>query len=172
MVGRKGSLARTVHESNQLRVKELSDLALSRHQSGMTVGVAGLSYKLNTDVTECSFGLDLVRTLLSRGASVAVYDPLVYATSKPVLAGQPAYCDSLQRCVDQSDIMVIANALPGLDEIRWPVKRPLTIVDCWRCLDPQSLPGSVTWLAVGRGDRACLPERFLTELQSLAVEQI
>ncbi|MBI2822292.1 MAG: UDP-glucose/GDP-mannose dehydrogenase family protein [Acidobacteria bacterium] len=169
-VGRKASLARAVHEANQLRLKELLELVVSHYSQGMTLGVAGLSYKLNTDVTECSFGLGLVRALLEKGASVAVYDPHVYAKTKPALGGTPVYCDTLQQCVDLADVMVVANALPELQQVRWPRKNPFVIIDCWRALTSESLPREIEYVGVGRGDHARLPEQFLTELHQLILE--
>ncbi|MBI3939300.1 MAG: UDP-glucose/GDP-mannose dehydrogenase family protein [Acidobacteria bacterium] len=169
-VGRKASLARTVHESNQLRARELVDLALSRYQPGMTVGVAGLSYKLHTDVTECSFGLGLARSLLERNVPVFVYDPSVYAKSMPSLSGSVTYCDSLQQCVGSANVLVVTNELPELRSLRWPQKNPFIVVDCWRWLDQGSLPEGTVYLAVGRGDGARLSQEFLDELRLLVGE--
>ena len=134
------------------------DWALHRLQTlldpleGATVAILGLTYKPGTDTLRRSAAVELAVKLLTAGAHVRCYDPVVRQLP-PELAGA-TWCATLEEAVDGADAAVVATEWPQIQAADW---RDLTarmrrclVVDANRFLDlPREQIPCVEYCAVG-----------------------
>lgn len=108
------------------------------------IGILGLTYKLDTNITEEAAGRLLANELNRRGLTVFEYDPAV-----PVLG------TSAERLVEQSDVIVVTLPHP---EFALPVEhwRGKTVIDCWRSLGHLANQEGITYIPLGVGP--CHPQ--------------
>ena len=66
------------------------------------------------------------------------------------------YVDAAEDCLAVADIVVVTTREPKFKAAveGYSAKRPLTVVDCWRNIDPSKLPKQVRYVTVGQGARA------------------
>ena len=82
------------------------------------------------------------------------YDPLARDAARNELKDKALVLDSVKACLDQADVVVIANADPEFARLTsedFPQRSPpVQVIDCWRLLRPQ-LEGSanVRYRAIG-----------------------
>ncbi len=154
-IGAGSALARATDEVNRRQVARVAELVLRERGAGQAVGILGLSYKPDTNVVEESQGIMLAREFLGRGVPVVLHDPAALENARRVLGDKPAYAGSLADCLDRSGILVLMTPWGEYRELaRLLAGRkggPLTIVDCWRIVNPAELGPDVTYRAVGRG---------------------
>lgn len=153
-VGAPADLPEATDRANRDGIARLCDLVLRHAAPGDTVAVLGLAYKPGTDVVEESPGVGLCRLLAAAGRRVVAYDPAVRAVDGVAVAG------SLAACVADAGVAVVTAPWPELAELpqalaaaagaRGAAAGPHTVVDCWRLLDPASLPGR-RYVALGVG---------------------
>ncbi len=135
-VGTSADLAETTDRMN----RSLAERAIERLKQDIapaaSVGVLGLSYKPASVVTEESQGIYLAKALSKGGWRVLGYDPLANASARLELQYHALVIDSLEECVHQSDVIIIANPDPAfktiITSIRSSNKR---VIDFWRLLD-------------------------------------
>ncbi len=152
-VGAQPILAEATHLTNLGQVSRLANIVQAHLPEGGTVGILGLAYKPGTPVAEESPGVNLAERLLKIGKRVVVYDPQAGETAGSILDGGVAFAASASDCVSQSDVVVITTPWPEFSSggLFGFESRDLVVVDCWRILHPEELPGSVTYLAIGNG---------------------
>jgi UDPglucose 6-dehydrogenase len=119
-----------------------------------TVAVLGLAYKPQSHVIERSQGLEAALAIAASGIRVVCYDPLARDNARNELKDKALVLENLQACLNQADIVVIANPDPdfsGLTAADFPQRSPpVQVIDCWRLLRAQ-LEGSarVRYRAIG-----------------------
>ena len=125
---------------------------------GRTVAVLGLAYKPLSHVIEESQAMLLVRAFIDRGARVLAYDPLAREAANAELGGRALVLDSIEDCVAQADIVVIATPDPEFRRLTPSHFRrdglPVVVIDFWRAL-ATALRGAdnIDYMAYGCGDQ-------------------
>ena len=119
-----------------------------------TVAVLGLAYKPQSHVIERSQGLEAALAIAESGIRVVCYDPLARDAARNELKDKALVLDSVKACLDQADVVVIANADPEFASLTFedfPQRSPpVQVIDCWRLLRPR-LDGcaNVRYRAIG-----------------------
>ena len=119
------------------------------------IGILGLSYKAGTPVIEQSQGVDVAKTLVSRGFDVTVYDPQALENARKMLGESVHYAASTQELVDAVDFVVVATNWPEFSiiesmEIQHHTNHPKYVLDCWRQLKNVQDNGlHILWLGAG-----------------------
>lgn len=125
----------------------------------LTVAVLGLTFKADTDDVRESPALHLVRELVSRGASLRVFDPQGMDAARRELGEAVAYAPDEYAAAAGADIAVIATewkqfgslSLPRLHEA---LGQPI-VVDLRNMWDPAEMAGAgFRYFAIGQPDPA------------------
>lgn len=154
-LGARPDLAEATDAINNYQTERLIGVVMGNLAIGGTVGVLGLSYKPDTGVIEESPGIELAKKLAAEGYKVTVYDPQALGSAAAVLRDAVKPARSLEECVRQADLLVIATAWREFREL--PVtglsrlEGKLPIIDCWRVLDPQRYGTLAKLIYLGRG---------------------
>ncbi len=153
-VGAGADIAVTTEAVNCAPVRRLVEHVGVAARPESTVAVLGLAYKPQTHVIERSQGLEAALAIAAAGIRVVCYDPLAREAARYELKDKALVLDSIKACLDQADIVVIANADPEFARLRSedfpPRCPPVQVIDCWRLLRAQ-LEGSahVRYRAIG-----------------------
>ena len=152
-------LAEATDQMNRRQVPRLAEMVLSRLPERGIAGILGLSYKPDTDVIEESQGIGLATELYSRGAQVVVYDPAAMENANRVLGGRVTFAGSAAECVRASDVLAIVTPWPEFQKISAADLKSgdVTIIDCWRVLDPACFPVEYRKLGVNQASRPRKP---------------
>jgi UDPglucose 6-dehydrogenase len=147
-VGVKAELPITVHRANlsQVRrvIKIIEQLKLNHNKK---IGILGLSYKPDTPIVEESQSIMLARELSSKGYVVHVYDPLALEEAKKVLGNTAIYEKTLDTCIKNVDVVVLATPWKSFSIINTEGK---IIIDCWRLLkDCEELKKNNQYIPLG-----------------------
>jgi UDP-glucose 6-dehydrogenase len=117
-----------------------------------TVAILGLAYRSGTDVLDESPGIALAEALRGDGTDVVAYDPLV-GEAAVRLATDVKTAKSLEHCVENADVVVIAMPWPALvgELPRLIAASPsvTTVIDAWRSIEPSTLPDGCGYVALG-----------------------
>jgi UDPglucose 6-dehydrogenase len=110
---------------------------------GQRIGILGLSYKPNTDDLREAPSIEIIRTLLRKGAVVQVYDPVAMANAKRVLDGGVVYATNAYgaaRKVDGLAVLTEWNQFRSIDlkRLKLGMSRPV-IVDGRNIWDPAKM---------------------------------
>jgi UDPglucose 6-dehydrogenase len=156
-VGTNADLARATDATNRHQLSRLVRLAHAHlTPTANRVGVLGLAYKPDTDVTDDSPGLMLANRLATEGGgvTVTVYDPAANHSAGARLDRSIAVAPSTAACLDASDVVIVTVPWPEFRGIPQLLasrqRRRLVILDCWRLLDRTSLDGRAQLVHVGR----------------------
>src|SRR6185295_2399553 len=100
--------------------------------------IAGLAYKPDTNVVEDSQGMAVARYLLSKGASLVVFDPMAMENARPHLFGNVTFAVSFAQCLNQADVLAITTPWRefehiSIEDLSCSNRQP-TVIDCWRSL--------------------------------------
>ncbi len=147
-------LAEATDAVNKSRTRVVLDGLLPNAGRDDTIAVLGLAYKPNTPVVEESPGIHLVQQLLERGFKVVVYDPLAMDNARAVLGDSIRYAASVPDCLTAVSSCVIATPCAEFKSVEQHAADSMTVVDCWRFLDPSRLAAGVKYVAVGRSMEA------------------
>jgi len=131
-LGLPDSLPRATQVVNESHSEFISDQISTQISEGMTVGIAGLSYKTGTTVTEESPGLALASALSNRSFRVAVWDD---EGALPSSDSTNSYlvCHSAEDLISKSDFVVVTRPLNDLPTFAFQIKdsnKPF--IDLWR----------------------------------------
>ncbi len=158
-LGRQLGVPATIAEStdalNRAQVTRIVKLVKATLPPGGKVGILGLAYKTQTDVTEESQGVELARQLSSDGVPVVVYDPMAMESARRVLKGSVRFASSVTDCAKEADALVLVtpwDEFKGLQpkDLAREGSRP-TLLDCWRMLDPAKFADVADYVALGVG---------------------
>jgi UDPglucose 6-dehydrogenase len=144
----KAELPITVHRANLLQVRRvikiIEQLKLNHNKK---IGILGLSYKPDTPIVEESQSIMLARELSSKGYVVHVYDPLALEEAKKVLGNTAIYEKTLDTCIKNVDVVVLATPWKSFSIINTEGK---IIIDCWRLLkDREELKKNNQYIPLG-----------------------
>jgi UDPglucose 6-dehydrogenase len=84
---------------------------------GKTVAIWGLAFKPNTDDIREAPALDIIYSLLKRGANVRCYDPEAMPNVQRVLGDTVEFCEKMYGALEGADFLVVATEWP---EFRTP----------------------------------------------------
>ena len=146
-------LAKSTDNVNKMQTRHLTECVLdyvSQANSG-AVGVFGLAYKPNPPVIEESPSIKLVEQLLANEVEVVVYDPLAMDSTRAYFGDKIRYASSAKDCFAVASVCVIATQADEFKSIdaSYFDGVPLTIIDCWRMLDPGKLGPNVMYVPFG-----------------------
>jgi UDPglucose 6-dehydrogenase len=153
-VGANTEIAVTTDAANRAPVRRLVEQIRAAVLPGGTVAVLGLAYKPQSHVIERSQGLEAALAIAGHGIRVVCYDPLAREAARNDLKDKALVLDSAKACLNQADVVVIANADPEFARLTsedFPQRSPpIQVIDCWRLLRRQ-LEGSanVHYRAIG-----------------------
>ncbi len=107
--------------------------------AGKEVGVLGLAFKPHTNSVAASSSVDIVKRLLSRGATVRAYDPVAIPEARLELDGTVRYCETPYDVAQGADALVLSTGWPefralDFEKIKRLVRQPI-IVDTKNLLD-------------------------------------
>ncbi|HCI78346.1 MAG TPA: hypothetical protein DHW02_01495 [Ktedonobacter sp.] len=124
------------HDQRRLVVSKLT--AILGSLRGMTIGVLGLAFKPNTDDMREAPAIDIIRWVMSQGATVRVYDPVAMETGRTALEREGirlsdiTFCQNAYEVAEGTDALVIVtewNEFKSLNmlQIRASMRRPVLI---------------------------------------------
>ncbi|MBV9713307.1 MAG: UDP-glucose/GDP-mannose dehydrogenase family protein [Ktedonobacteraceae bacterium] len=124
------------HDQRRLIVNKLTNILGSLRNC--TIGVLGLAFKPNTDDMREAPSIDIIRWVISQGATVQVYDPVATETGREALkrAGvhmeAVKFCETAYEVAQNADALVIVtewNEFKSLNmrQIRSSMHRPILI---------------------------------------------
>ncbi len=73
------------------------------------IAVWGLAFKANTDDVRESAAVEIIESLLGRGAKVKAYDPIANENAKKILPEEIIFCDNSYKALERSDALLIAT---------------------------------------------------------------
>lgn len=157
-IGISATLAEATDALNREQVPNLVRLVKSFLPPGGTVGILGLTYKPDTNVTEESQGVLLAEGLQGEGIPVSTYDPGARLTDLAEEFEGFRPHSNLEECLEASDVIVITTPWDEFKRIDPALfacggKRRV-VIDCWRILDPERVRAYATYRALGIGYRA------------------
>jgi UDPglucose 6-dehydrogenase len=137
-VGAGADIAVTTDAVNCFPVQRVVKVVGGAARPESTVAVLGLSYKPLSHIIERSQGLEAALAIAATGIRVVCYDPLAREVARNELKDKALVLDSVRACLDQADIVVIANADPEFARLTaedFPKRSPpVQVIDCWRLL--------------------------------------
>jgi UDPglucose 6-dehydrogenase len=151
-IGIPSLMPRTIDLINAEHSRYLLRKVLSETHVGEAVGLLGLSYKPGTPVIERSFGVDLAGWLAAEGRRVIGWDPLAAGEVRKVLGSVIEYAPSAEQCLAQSSVAIVINPMKEFDAIDWSAAAKTRVLDPWRCLAPEAVKKTATYVALGQGD--------------------
>ena len=145
-----------VNREQRMRMIEKIEAALGNLE-GKTIGVLGLSFKPNTSDVRESPAIDIVKTLLEKGAKVKAYDPAAMEGFKQVVGSKGLnYCKNSYEVAKGADALVFLtewNEFRNLDLIK--IKKLLAqpvILDLRNIYEPEKMAElGYKYSGVGRG---------------------
>ncbi len=137
-VGASSGLAEATDIFNRAQIKSVAEIVKSHCSGAQPIGILGLTYKPNTEVTEESFGLLLAQELSAANLPVIVYDPSGDATRALGVHKNMRVSASAEDCIAESGVVVLATPWQAFREIpaaQWSSgSKPRVVIDCWRAL--------------------------------------
>jgi UDPglucose 6-dehydrogenase len=97
---------------------------------GRVIAVLGLAFKPNTDDMREAKSVEVITSLLQRGASVRAYDPVATENARGILPGGVVYCDSPYAAATGADAVALVTEwnefkFLNLERLRSVMRRPL-----------------------------------------------
>jgi len=147
-------LAKATDEVNRYQLEHLTKIVLNevKQAKDKTVSVLGLAYKPKTPVIEEAAAIKLVEELVKNGVKVFVYDPLAMENTKALFGDKIKYASSVKECVAAAPVCVITTPdkeFKTFGESGFQ-NREMTVIDCWRILDPAKLGKRVKYIGWGK----------------------
>ncbi|PWW08471.1 UDP-glucose dehydrogenase [Paenibacillus cellulosilyticus] len=94
--------------------------------AGCTIGIWGLAFKPETDDVRDAPALDIIETLLARGAQVKAYDPIASSNfERNFNRSEVKYCQSAQEAATEADALCILTEWKEFSNI------PLSSIQQW-----------------------------------------
>ena len=121
-------LAEATDRVNTIQVKRVIEKVKSILRGKGTVAVLGLSYKPNTEIVEASQSLEIAKNLSGLGYEVKIYDPQAMNEAKIILGDDVVYCNSLEQCVENTDLCIVATPWKEFEHLEVDVP----VINCWK----------------------------------------
>lgn len=90
-----------------------------KHLPNPRVAVWGLAFKSDTDDVREAAAFHVVDTLLAGGATVSAYDPQATENARKILGNKITYCDSLDACTKDADVIALVTDWPEFITQDW-----------------------------------------------------
>jgi UDPglucose 6-dehydrogenase len=151
--GTTAPLMEATEQINREHARRLSALVREcQKPSGGTVAVLGLAFRHETPVTTVSPSIALVRDLLDAGISVIGCDPMAADSARQELGDSIEYASTPAGALARSTVAVLTHRSRHFAEAieSFEPAAPLTIVDCWRMIDPARVRPGVSIVPFGR----------------------
>ena len=165
-LGVEATLAATTDSMNRAVAGKVVERLQPLIRENATIAVLGLSYKPFSHVTEESQALFIAQALSKRGARVVGFDPLAGEMALNDLYGQIVVLDSIEKCLQQADAVLIATPDPAFKDLKAADFRQdlaeVLVIDFWRLLK-SNLSGAqnIKYVAFGESeDDAANTERL------------
>lgn len=124
------------------------------HLKDQKIGILGLSYKPNSDVTEQAPGMEISKILISQyGKSIIAYDPIVNAKTIADYNLNIDFADSLDEVLNNVDTLIMTTTYSQFKSIETYKGNKITIIDFWRFLDPANASEFVSIVQYGIGPK-------------------
>ena len=139
-VGADGNLLGTNHDYNRAMATRITTKIAPLLQVGQTAAILGLSYKPLSHVVEESQGVALALAIAEAGTRVIGYDPLASDGARSAFRDKALVAESIDAALADAALVIVTTpdaefrALKAEDFLG--CKASVTVVDCWRCLDP------------------------------------
>ncbi len=143
-----------VNEARKTGMVNKIEAAFGGSVAGKTIAVLGLTFKPNTDDLRDSPSLDIVPSLLGKGATVRAFDPQGMAEAKALLNGV-VWCEDAYDAMSGGDAIVIItewNEFRALDLARAKslLNQPL-LIDLRNIYDPAEMKqAGFVYISIGR----------------------
>ena len=156
--GVKAELAKSTDHLNKVHARHIAEKILKavKKSKEKSLSILGLAYKVNTPEIEESPAIEIIRQLFSKnnGIKISAYDPLAMENTRRIFGDKVHYSQSIEHCLSQSSLWIIAQPHPEYRKIHQLHKKhikdkKITIIDCWRHLEPRKLHKKVRYLRVG-----------------------
>jgi UDPglucose 6-dehydrogenase len=155
--GAEPRVLRAVMDTNhQMRQAVIDDLRFELGGlRGVRVGILGLAFKADTDDVRESPAIDIARTLLTEGASVAAYDPAAMSNAAQLLPGLEL-CADAYAAVEGADVVLVLTEWPEFQELDYrrihDGMREAVLVDGRNLLEPEVMRSlGFAYRGIGRG---------------------
>ncbi len=147
-------LVHAVDRVNRYQNQHLVEVVLCELEKAenKTVGILGLAFTSNTSVVTESPAIRLISELLKHDIRVVAYDPLAIDNARTVFGSAVEYVHSVESCLSQAGLAVVTLRSPELKRAveGYMPNHPLTVVDCWRVVDPANLHQKVEYVPLGQ----------------------
>jgi UDPglucose 6-dehydrogenase len=158
-------LAETTDSMNRTVAGKVVERLRPMIRENATVAVLGLAYKPFSHVTEESQALYIAGALSKAGARVVGFDPLAGEMALNELHGQIVVLDSIEKCLQQADAVLIATPDPAFKDLTAEDFRSdhaeILVVDFWRLLkDKLTNQPNIKYVAFGYGDEQTNAKRL------------
>lgn len=150
--GCQGYLADASDEVNRHRISEVVEFIKKQvSRDAKRVAVLGMTYKPNTAIVEESQSMRIAEAMAGAGYRVKVYDPEGLEEAKKYLGSAVSYAKSVNDCIDDADILIVATAWEQFGNLEANRLRrgSRLIVDCWRTLDSRKFSGDKRLVQLG-----------------------
>ena len=140
-----------IYQDQHLAEVVMREVVKGSHRS---VGIMGMAFTSNTPVITESPAVKLVRELVKSDLRVVAYDPLAIDNTKAILGSAVEYVHSPKSLLEQANLCVMTLRNAEFKEAleNYHPQAPMTIVDCWRTLDPHKLDKKMRLVALGRAE--------------------
>jgi UDPglucose 6-dehydrogenase len=137
-VGLESPLMDATETINDLQNAQLLDVVHACRTGTGVVGVAGVAFRRDTPVITGSPAVELVDKLLADRVRIVVFDPLADELAHAKFGSAVEYAESIEDCLAQSEVVAVTHRSREFKHAieSYAADHPVTIVDCWRQLDP------------------------------------
>jgi UDPglucose 6-dehydrogenase len=154
-VGADGNLLVANHGYNKSMAARITTKIAPLLQVGQTAAVLGLSYKPLSHVVEESQGVALALAMAEAGMRVIGYDPLASDGARSALRDKALVAESIDAALVDAALVVVTTPDECFRTLKADhflgSKESVTVVDCWRCLDPSvTNHPEINYLPLGR----------------------
>ena len=126
------ALLRAVVDVNRERAAHFVDVIAKAvgPLDGRVIAVLGLAFKPNTDDMREAKSIEVIESLLERGASVRAYDPVAMPHASRTLPGAVLYCESPYEAASGADALALVTEwnefkFLNLERLREAMRRPV-----------------------------------------------
>jgi UDPglucose 6-dehydrogenase len=146
----------SVERVNVEQNRHLAELVKSFLTPENKISVLGVAFKDKTPVIEQSPGVSLIQELVIDDVDVTIYDPLAMESARTVFDDEISYAHSIEDCLMSAPVCVLTLMSKGFKEAieNFEPEKTLTVIDCWRQLEPQKLNSKIRLMAIGRFNAA------------------
>jgi len=126
--------------------------------TGKTIGIWGVAFKPETDDVRSAPSIDIMKTLLSFGAKLIVYDPVALEAIANYRSEQVIFATSARQVLELSDVLVVATEWKEflqIDMQAFTLLRDRTIFDGRNCFDMKKCSDfGIRYFCVGRSQNS------------------